>query len=299
MEQVSTVEFKPGSREELLPNFDRTFPCITTCYVPGRESCAPWHWHGTAELFFIEEGALEYATPSDRWLLPAGSGGLILPNVPHMTRSQGAGRQLLHLFDPTLISGTQGSRMEEKYVLPLTTSGLELLVLDRDAPSCRETLRLLQSSFALSPREPGYELRLRAALSEIWFQLLEMAAPRLEGGKKSSELSQRIRAMMVYVHEHYGQRLSAADLAGAACISERSCFALFRDHLHTTPMGYVLDHRLREACRMLAESELSVTEVAAACGLGTSSYFAKVFREKTGLTPLEYRKRRPEGKETP
>lgn len=41
MKQVSTVEFKPGTREELLPDFDAAFPLITSCCDLTQSSGAP------------------------------------------------------------------------------------------------------------------------------------------------------------------------------------------------------------------------------------------------------------------
>ena len=43
------------------------------------------------------------------------------------------------------------------------------------------------------------------------------------------------------------------------------------------------------ACRLLRETQRSVSEIGYTCGLGSSSYFGKVFREVTGSTPTDYR----------
>ena len=45
------------------------------------------------------------------------------------------------------------------------------------------------------------------------------------------------------------------------------------------------------ACRMLAEGQESVTGIGHACGLGSTSYFSKIFHARTGCTPLEYRRK--------
>ena len=58
-----------------------------------------------------------------------------------------------------------------------------------------------------------------------------------------------------------------------------------------TPMQYIQNYRLQMACQMLGETRASVTEISHACGLGSSSYFGKVFREYMKCTPVEYRKR--------
>lgn len=295
MKAVCKVEFKPGTKEELLPDFDPNFPYIATCCTLQEGSIAPWHWHQAVELFYIENGSLEYSTPSSHHLFPAGSGGLININVPHMTKgyqAQHAGRQLLHLFDPALIAGHPGSRIEEKYVLPLTTaSQVEIIALHPEDPTQAAVLELIRRSFQFRPGEPGYELHIRSVLSEIWLHLLETAAPQLTQKHRSSRSSEQLKLMMVYVHEHCSEKLSVTDLAKAACISERACFTLFQNHLHTTPMEYVKHHRLQTACKMLCQTQTPLSDIATACGLGSSSYFSRTFRLEMGCTPLEYRNR--------
>ncbi len=133
-----TVEFKPGSREELQPDFNESFPHIITQASFREGVSAPWHWHQAVELFYIESGTLEYITPGGQHLFHAGSGGFVNSNVLHATKGHqirpGDGH-LLHLFDPVLISGSPGSRIEETYVLPLTTAPeLELLAWSRGNP---------------------------------------------------------------------------------------------------------------------------------------------------------------------
>jgi len=97
--------------------------------------------------------------------------------------------------------------------------------------------------------------------------------------------------MMVYVHEHYADKISIAEIAAAAYSSERECFRVFHDCLHMTPVEYIKTYRLQTACHMLANSREAITYISHACGLGSSSYFGKVFREYTGCTPLEYRRK--------
>lgn len=92
-------------------------------------------------------------------------------------------------------------------------------------------------------------------------------------------------------HWHSAVELFYAELAASAYLSERECFRLFRDCLHTTPAAYIRSYRLQAACQMLARSEMSLTEIGRASGLGSSSYFGKLFREAMGCTPSEYRRR--------
>lgn len=291
MQNVSGVIFREGSREELLPDYREDFPCITTRYIPVPAVENPWHWHRAVELFYIPRGQLDYSTPDGVLSFREGTGGFVNANVPHSTLSHTDGTiQLLHLFDPMLISGIPGSRIEQKYVLPLTASGVEILALDSKDPLQGEALRLLESTFRLNPSEPGYELLLREALSRLWLLLLDAFAPQLERPGKTSRISEYLKEMLVFIHEHYSEKLSVDQIAEAAGISQRRCFQIFKSYLHTTPVEYLNHYRIQAACTLLRRTEDSVTDIALACGMGSSSHFCTQFREATGLTPLEFRK---------
>ena len=295
MKDITTIEFHPGTKEERLPDFLPEFPYIASHVNMGSyigRTC-PWHWHRAVELFYIESGVLEYHIPGGKLIFPAGSGGLVNSNVLHMTRDAGEKGntvQLLHIFDSSFIAGEPGSRIEKKYVLPVVSaSGLEVIPLYPEDEKQAEILRLIRKSFCLSGQEPGYEIFLREALSRIWLHLFVMSYSRFQEKGRREKANEKIKQMMVYIHEHYGEKIPVARLAAAAFISERECYRAFGDCLHMTPVEYMMGYRLQIACRMLAESRESVTSISHACGLGTSSYFGKIFREHMGCTPLEYR----------
>lgn len=291
MRQLYNMEIDLGSYEEILPDFASDFPYIATCAAldcyPGTET--PWHWHRPVELFYIQSGYLEYTTPRGKWIFPAGSGGFVNANILHASafrRQKEPTVQLLHIFDPSLIAGEPGSRIETRYVLPLITSGVELLPLYPEDETQRALLEQIRGAFDLEEGQWGYEARMRNLLTEIWLELFRMASP-LAGSVQEDDT---IKKLLIYIHANYARNLTVEELAQSAAISKRGCFRLFQDTLHTTPMAYLQDYRLRRACLLLARSRESVTQVAARCGLGSSSYFGKLFRRAYGCTPLEYRR---------
>ena len=296
MKRIRGIEFHAGSREELLPGFAPDFPYIASWVEIDRypKRFVPWHWHSAVELFYMENGELEYSTPQGKMVFPQGSGGFINSNVLHMTRPLGrAGEnvQLVHLFDPSLIAGVQGSRIGQKYVLPLTAAQqVKQIPLYPDEPRQAALLEQIRAAFYLPEQETGYELRLRSALSEIWLGMFELARPQLEKPAGPARSSEKIKELLIYIHEHYAEKVSVPELAAAAYLSERECFRLFHDCLHTTPAEYIKSYRLQIACQMLAEGKASMTEIGRACGLGSSSYFGKLFREAIGCTPSAYRR---------
>lgn len=293
MQTILDIALNPHSREEQLPGYAPDFPYISSRAMLGqyRLPFVPWHWHGAVELFYVEQGSLEYTTAQGCWEFPEGSGGFVNANVLHSSRNTDpADRtvQLLHLFDPILLSGSPDSRIARRYIQPLTANRrLEVLPL---LPGQQDALLdRLRQSFALDPQAAGYELRLREALSELWLALLPLAQTEASAPDTGGDASLKI--MMVYLYEHYSEPIRVEDLASAGGVSKRGCFRLFRQYLHTTPTEYLRQFRLQKACALLSGSKASVTEIAYQCGLGSSSYFAHTFREAFGCTPVQYRAR--------
>lgn len=290
MKDIRSIQLNEVSREELLPGFAGDFPYIATRAELGSYE-VPWHWHKTAELFIVESGALEYTTPGGSWRFPAGCGGYLNPNVLHTSRvvpGSGETVQLLHLFAPALLSGGAGSRLERKFILPLTASPLELLPLD--AAEHRELLAAIRRAFTLDAAAWDYELSLREALTAIWRQLLVLARPYLQQTPRARESDGQIKAMLRYIYEHYTQDIPVDRLAEAGHVSRRTCFRLFRETLHMTPLEVMRSLRLQEAARLLAESDRSVTDIALACGFDSASYFGRLFAQRYGCAPGQYRK---------
>lgn len=297
MRNVRGVELIEGSNEELLPGFTEEFPYIATCARLGQyiDSTVPWHWHSAVELFFMESGCLEYTTPNGKWVFPAGSGGFVNANVLHTSRvvSPGDGTvQLLHLFDPVLLAGENGSRMDVKYIRPLIMSaGTEMIALYPEDPVQADILKDIRQAFSVPDGEWGYEFQLRRQLTDIWLKLFDLARPAMNDGAPSWGREEQVKAMMRYIQEHFSEPISVERLAEAVHVSKRVCFRLFQENLHMTPVEYITSYRLGKACRLLTGSSEPITRIAYSCGLGSSSYFGKVFRERFGCAPSEYRKK--------
>lgn len=295
MKNIQSIQLIAGSNEELLPGFSPDFPYIATRALLDRymEPSVPWHWHRTVELFYMESGTLEYTTPSGTWVFPTGFGGFVNSNVLHASKvipSSEETVQLLHLFEPELLSGGQTSRIDVKYIRPLTgTTGIEMIVLSPEDPKQAELLKKIRSVFDLDEECWGYEFTLRQQITEIWLALFEIARPvmAVQSGVKDSD--EKTKVMMRYIHAHYPENISVDQLAREAHVSKRACFRLFRENLHMSPVAYMTSYRLRKACQRLAESNEPITQIAYNCGLGSSSYFGKLFREKYGCSPTEYR----------
>lgn len=295
MRNIRSIQIDSNSNEEILPNFTADFPYISTCAELDfyQTPFTPWHWHRAVELFYIQSGCLE-STPSGKWVFPTGTGGFVNSNVLHTSafqRRNVPNIQCLHIFDPSFLAGEAGSIIEKKYILPITTAAeIEIIPLGAGNPTEADILEHIQTAFTLQESQWGYELELRNVLTDIWCKLFSLVQPQM-AQCRSTVGEVNIKKLIIYIHEHYRQPISVEDLAQSIPISKRACFRLFQEKLHTTPADFIRSYRLQKACQLLAHGNDSVTQIASQCGLGSSSYFGKIFRETYQCTPLEYRKK--------
>ena len=296
MKNIRGIQLVMESNEELLPDFFIDFPyiCSRVEFENYMEPVVPWHWHRAVELFYIKSGRLEYTTPNGKWVFPAGTGGFVNSNVLHSSKADSTEEgtvEVLHLFDPELLSGGLSNRIEEKYIRPLTDkSGVEMICLSPEEPGQAALLRKICAGFELEENSWGYEISLRQLLTEVWMELLDMTCPASKEISKNKETDEKMKVMMSYIQNHYAETISVDQLAKEAHISKRVCFRLFQEKLHMSPLEYMREYRLRKACMKLVKSEDSITEIANDCGFGTSSYFGKLFRERYNCSPAKYRK---------
>ncbi len=122
-------------------------------------------------------------------------------------------------------------------------------------------------------------------------EVLVQVETALSHSKRLGNLATRTaRQAMAYVHEHYDEPLSRADLARHAAITERYLTRCFREEMGITPITYLNRYRIQRAKTLLKQGKLSITEIALAVGFSDASYFNRVFRQEVGLAPGAYQR---------
>lgn len=100
-------------------------------------------------------------------------------------------------------------------------------------------------------------------------------------GGRNEHLSQAISLMSQSVEDP----LSPSEIARRIGISARQLERLFGRHMNCSPKKYFVDLRLQKAQRLLVQTDLSVTEIAYACGFNSPTHFAKIYRVHFGVPP--------------
>ena len=94
-----------------------------------------------------------------------------------------------------------------------------------------------------------------------------------------------------YIREHLSEELNLEQLAGLCNLSPTYFHSVFTDFFRRTPAQFILDCRITAAKTGLLTGDYSLAELAADCGFSSQSYFCYKFRQVTGESPLQYRKK--------
>lgn len=108
---------------------------------------------------------------------------------------------------------------------------------------------------------------------------------RNQNFKKMSQLKPAIE----YMQDHYTDPLTLHDIAKSAHLSVSRLAHIFKEKMDATPVDYLTGIRISHAKRMLLTTDLSCTRICFEVGYNNQSYFTRVFKQITGLTPHQFR----------
>lgn len=99
-----------------------------------------------------------------------------------------------------------------------------------------------------------------------------------------------LERLQQFVEFHMREPVSLCDLAEFAKLSPATVGRLFRKHLKTTPVTWIMQVKMERARQLLRTRRLNVTEVAGAVGFTDPYYFSKCFKRFAGQSPQAYRR---------
>ena len=285
-----------GSLRELTQHGTRDFPLsMDRQAVSDPSHGSVRHWHPEIQIALVTEGTVIFRTEAGTFRLEAGEGFFVNSGILHeaIPAENNNGVYICVNFLPSVIYGQSDSVLRWDYVEPvLSCKALQSFPL-RNLPWQREICGLLRQLGEVEEAAAyGYELRMVSLLCRLWQLLVVYNRDAIEQGSSVSFTDrQRVRALQTYLHRHYMEHVTLADIAAAGHISPGECCRAFRRVLQMTPVQYLTRCRLEQSIWLLTRTALSVGEIAGQVGYGTASYFTELFRRKLGRTPLEYRRR--------
>lgn len=250
-----------------------------------------WHKQPTIEISVVCEGAVQVYVLEHEQTVAAGDGFFIMPGFLHSIRpapGYETARYFTLIFHPEILYGRHGSYYEESYYRPLAESNTPFFTFGREAEWTREIFSGLQwIAERCSDTSPAFRLKVQHILQDVWALFAANLSWQTKTGSAARD-TRKILELVGYLHEHYQEKFSLAALAERVSMSRNECCRYFKQMMNMTITEYLLEYRLSKAAALLEVSGLSVTEIAEQTGFCDVSYFIKMFRRKTGITPKAY-----------
>lgn len=98
-----------------------------------------------------------------------------------------------------------------------------------------------------------------------------------------------VRKAKEYVDKHILEEVTLAKVAAEIHVSQGYLSRLFMKHVGETFSDYVIRNKMEYAQKLLRFTNKKIYEIASEIGYNNPHYFSKLFKDKTGMTPLEYR----------
>lgn len=150
-----------------------------------------------------------------------------------------------------------------------------------------EIMNVLKKIYACSLKGMAAELYYIAGAYALMSAVLEMGNGRLP--KKSTDYKSIVRVIQ-YIDDNFAQTIKSAKLSRLANMSATKLKNLFRQFTGCTITEYILSKKTDYASHLLADSDLSIEELAKKVGFDTVAGFSTSFKKQTGIPPSEYRK---------
>ena len=234
------------------------------------------HTHNHTELFFIVSGKGQFLIQDQVFPVAANNLVIINPNVTHTEDSLNA--QPLEY----IVLGIDGFEVAEN-------ANGSFCILDHfesvDISSClRNILREMEQ------KQTGYEDICQAYMEILVIRLMRNIAlsvqadplPKVSGNSQCA-------AVRHYIDLHFKEPLTLDQLSEEAHINKYYLSHIFKQEYGISPINYMISRRLEESKYLLAETDLSMSQIAQLMGFSSLSYFSQVFRSTQGVSPKEYR----------
>lgn len=248
-----------------------------------------WHWHTEFELSFVKQETVTVSIGDQCFRLKEGNGFFINSKVLHSFRSEKDALIPNIVYAPSFLA-PESSRIYQKYVLPVITSGPDFQIFSPDIPWQRKILDLLRQIIVAHDNDQVNELLISALLQNLWYLLYQNIQTDQSREKSGATGAQaRLQLMMQHIHTHYALPLTLDDIAGSANVSKSTALNLFHQYLQITPVNYLNNYRLKEAAYMLVSTEYTIYAIAQKSGFDSSAYFCRMFKKYYHVTPSQYR----------
>lgn len=287
----------------------KSFPCaIYQTRSIGKGTLVKHHWHDEVEILYFFGGEFRLEINMEQFFVHSEALYFINPGELHsiFTEKAGSPGEDAIVFSLDALGFDSYDAAQIQLIQPIQNGKLLfprcLLPVDPGFLSVRDAFLDTMNSFGHTlnegaPLENGAvtddltnQLFIKSSLLRILAVLLSRRLFR-PTEKNLDKRVEGIKAVLTYIRENYKEKIYIQDLAGQVHMNEQYFCRFFKKSIGRSPMEYLNEYRIKQAMRLLEETDLPVTEVCLESGYNNLGNFLRAFKKYTDTTPLKYRNR--------
>jgi len=235
------------------------------------------HAHNYTELFYIIGGDGQFLVEDERFPVRTDQLVIVNPNIIHTELSYEARPlEYIVLGIEGLEISTSGSN-EDRYCIYAFPSANQVL-------TCMKNI--LQE---MQDRNLEHQIVCQAYMDILVVQLMRSTNVSRTHVSGSSPSNRQCAAVRRYIDLHFKEALSLDQLAEESHMNKYYLSHAFKQQYGVSPINYMISRRLEESKYLLAETDLSMSQIAQLLGFSSLSYFSQLFRRTQSVSPREYR----------
>lgn len=288
--QKKTVEFRYYD----IPKGELILPLLGREWLrPYGRGFGKYHFHNYMEIGICYFGkGMTYLNDDMGYEFKSGSIVIIPPNIMHTMLSENESLAFWEWF----YIDVRGILSDMKYLETMKIKVSDIVnVLNEEAflfhmseyPKMGELIKEIRDE--CDEKNFLYGHKIRVLLQNFIVELLRMKEMNCDIENAKKKTTNMVQPAISYMEVHYGEEIKIKRLADVCGMSESHFRRVFTEYMNMTPNSFVNVVRVRHACKLLTETELSTNDIAYKAGFIDSSTFHRNFKKALGMTPSQWR----------
>lgn len=286
MKLIEKESIKHGTKEINFAIYDHSRSSLIIAFEA--------HWHPEFEINYVYQGTISFFMGGRNYTLHEDE--LLFVNKNQIHSCSDATNDNRHyvsiVFGEDFVFSNQNDPLYQKYFYPLYQKNFCFPpVITEETPGGKEILNCVRDFLSIYYQQTfSYEIFLRSKLLRF-FHIALSNDIFIKADYRETVVNPIVYQAILTIRQNYKNPLSIHDLADTCHITPSYFCRLFKASVGKSPKAYLLDCRISNAILRLSQTEDSIHAVSDACGFDDVNYFARCFKQRTGLSPTEYRKR--------
>lgn len=277
---------------EKIQHSSKTMPfSYYKCRIPDYFPNVPLHWHKEIEINYIILGSVEFICGDDKFVATEGDIVLVMPDMLHSVFPNENSSTFYDtiVFSADMLGLSENDRSSTQFIKPISEGCAEIYPLIKKDHIYYDELKTTVENIFSSAKgnSPALDILMKSELLRFFWILIENKD--IKTNDSQAEKNGFLKPVIEYMNENFSENITVSDLAVKACMSKSYFMQRFKDSAGMGAIEYLSQLRIKKACEILKDSDMSSCDTAFMCGFRNLSNFNRQFRKIVGMTPKEYR----------